>query len=246
MIGLLVADHLRQEIDEIGGLNHRTAILAVPQGRESRLPGDADVPSACGTGVIGRDSGLSNLVDEIIHIHVDLGHDLSSTVPPDLTGFLPHPELLEDAGRRLVVFRLDQVSNLRQLLSSPEVFGHRDRASRGPRMKSNSAKDVFLTEHDGRVSSGDECPSPAVEALPRANRMIGRNGRRTRQRGFPGSPGSGHVGICVARDHLAVLAQIGSAHHATGSAQTPAAEATAFAFSQSVRFSGLHPLVSED
>ena len=105
MIGLLVADHLRQEIDEIGGLNHRTAILAVPQGRERRLARDVDVPSARGTGVIGRDSRLSDLVDEIVHVHVDLGHDLSSPVPPDLTGLLPHPELLVDAARRLVVCR---------------------------------------------------------------------------------------------------------------------------------------------
>src|SRR5437867_6071164 len=115
-----------------------------------------------------------------------------------------------------------------------------------PGWKLNSAKDVLLTEHDGRVSSRDERPSPVLEALPRAYRVIGRNGRRTRQREFRCSHRSGHVGIRVACDHLALLAQIGSAHHATRSAQTPAAEATAFAFSQSVRFSGLHPLVSED
>src|SRR2546422_112200 len=155
MTGLLVADHFDQEVDEIGGLDHGAAILAIPQGREGRLAGDVDVPSARGTGVIGRDSRLSHLVDEIIHVHVDLRHDLSSTVPPDLTGFLPHPELLEDAGRRLVV-------------------------------------------------------------------------------------------IGVARDHLAVLAQRGSTHHATSSAQTPTAEATAFAFSQSVLVSGLYQLVPED
>src|SRR5437870_13879583 len=92
-----------------------------------------------------------------------LGHDLSSTEPPDLAGFLPHPELLVDTGRRLVVFGLDEVSNLGQLLGPAEVFGHRDRPACGPWMKSNAAKDVFLTEHDGRVSSGDECPGPAVE-----------------------------------------------------------------------------------
>ena len=97
MTGLLVADHFDQEVDEIGGLDHGAAILAIPQGRERRLAGDVDVPSARGTGVIGRDSRLSHLVDEIIHVHVDLRHNLSSTDPPDLTGFLPHPELLVDA-----------------------------------------------------------------------------------------------------------------------------------------------------
>jgi len=113
MTGLLVSDHFGQEVDEIGGLNNGAAILAIPQGRESCLSRDADVPSACKTCVVGRDSRLPHLVDEIIHVHVDLGHDLSSTVPADLTGFLPHPELLVDASRGLVVFRLDEVSNLR-------------------------------------------------------------------------------------------------------------------------------------
>ena len=105
MTGLLVADHFDQEVDEIGGLDHGAAILAIPQGRERRLASDVDVPSARGTGVIGRDSRLSHLIDEIIHVHMDLGHELSSTDPPDLAGFLPHPELLVDAARRLVVCR---------------------------------------------------------------------------------------------------------------------------------------------
>src|SRR5437870_13013474 len=79
MTELLVADHFGQEGDEIGRLDHGPAVLTVPQGRKRRLPGDVDVPSACGTGVIGRDSRLSHLVDEVIHVHVHLGHDLSST-----------------------------------------------------------------------------------------------------------------------------------------------------------------------
>src|SRR2546427_11586046 len=97
MTGLLVADHFDQEVDEIGGLDHGPAILAIPQGREGRLAGDVDVPSARGTGGIGRDSRLSHLVDEIIHVHVDLRHDLPSTVPPYLTRFLPNPTLLDNA-----------------------------------------------------------------------------------------------------------------------------------------------------
>src|SRR5437870_4514617 len=52
MTGLLVADHFRQKVDEIGRLDHGPAVLAVPQGRKRRLAGDADVPPACGTGVI--------------------------------------------------------------------------------------------------------------------------------------------------------------------------------------------------
>src|SRR2546425_13194640 len=108
-------------------------------------------------------------------------------------------------------------------------------------MKANPAQNVILTQHNGRMSSRDEGPSPAAEALPRANGMIGRNGRRTRQRGFRGSHGSGQMGSGVTRDHLAVLAQVGS-YHATSSAQTPTAEATAFASSQSVRVSGLYQL----
>src|SRR2546430_8592842 len=51
MTGLLVADHFDQEVDEIGGLDYGAAILAIPQGRERRLAGDVDVPSARGTGV---------------------------------------------------------------------------------------------------------------------------------------------------------------------------------------------------
>ena len=114
-------------------------------------------------------------------------------------------------------------------------------------MKSNSAKDVLLTYDGGRVSSGDERPGPAVETFPRANRMVGRDRRRRlSQHGSRGWRGSGHVDICVARDHLTVLAQIGAAHHATGSTHAPTAGATAFTFSQTVLVSGQYQLVSRD
>src|SRR2546428_7893196 len=113
-------------------------------------------------------------------------------------------------------------------------------------MKSNAAKDVFLTEHDGRVSSGDECPGPTVEALPGANGVVRRNRRHTRQHGLRRSRGSRRMGIRVARDHLAVLTQFGSAHHSTGSAQTPPAEAAPSAFPQTVRGTLNLPFLSED
>ena len=134
-------------------------------------------PQARGTGVVRRDAGLSHLLDEIVHVHVDLRHDLAAAVSADFACFLPHPERLVDPRRRLVVFRLDQVSRLFEELAASVVIGHRDGPSRGPGVKSDSPENVGLAEHDGCVSAGDERPGPPIEAFPRAHDVVWRNGR---------------------------------------------------------------------
>src|SRR5207245_8638442 len=93
---------------------------------------DADVATARRTSVVRRDSGLSYLLDEIVHVHVDLRHDLAAAVSADFARFLPHAERLVDPRRRLVVFRLDQVSRLFAQLAALVVLGDRAATSPGP------------------------------------------------------------------------------------------------------------------
>jgi len=188
-------------------------------------------PQARGTGVVRRDAGLSHLLDEIVHVHVDLRHDLAPTIPPDFARFLPHAERLVDPRRRFVVFRLDQVSRFFEPLAASVVLGHHDRSSRGPGVESDSPEDVVLADHGGRMPAGDERPGPPIEAFPGAHRVIQRNcrgpyGRINRQQR------GAKMGLSIARDHLTVFAQDRPADHATGVGQAPPAISAAFTLSQ--------------
>ena len=130
-----------------------------------------------------------------------------------------------------MVFGFDQVPRLLEHLAAPVVFRHRDGSSGGPRVQSNPAQDVVLTEHAGRMSAGDERPCPAVEALPGADRVIRRDGRVPEGR-IRRSLRHGRVGLGIARDHLAVLAEHRPTHHAPTEAEAPSAMPAAFARSQ--------------
>src|SRR2546422_491891 len=141
----------------------------VPDGRKGCVAGDADVATARRTSVVRRDSGLSYLLDEIVHVHVDLRHDLAAAVSADFARFLPQAERLVDACRRFVVFRLDQVSRLLEELAASVVLGHRDGPSRSPGVESDSAEDVGLADHGGRMPAGDERPGPPTQGCPKAN-----------------------------------------------------------------------------
>src|SRR2546425_13332975 len=196
IVGLRVADHLRQEVYEIGGLDDRSAVLTVPERRKGCVAGDADVATARRTSVVRRDSGLSYLLDEIVHVHVDLRHDLAAAVSADFARFLPQAERLVDACRRFVVFRLDQVSRLLEELAASVVLGHRDGPSRSPGVESDSAEDVGLADHGGRMPAGDERPGPPIEAFPRAHWMVRREGPGSPARERTArAPAEGRVGI---------------------------------------------------
>src|SRR2546426_10658776 len=84
------------------------------------------MPSTRGTRVIRGDPRLSDLLDEVVHVDVDLGHNVSTAGPAYLARFFPHSHRLVDLRGALMIFRLDQVPRVGTCLSPSVILGHRD------------------------------------------------------------------------------------------------------------------------
>src|SRR5947209_17587605 len=100
------------------------------------------MPSTRGTRVIRDDPRLSDLLDEVVHVDVDLGHDVSTPGPAYLARFFPHSHRLVDLRGALMIFRLDQVPRVGWCLSPSVILGHRDGPLRRGGMEPDPAEDV--------------------------------------------------------------------------------------------------------
>src|SRR6266571_8451705 len=121
---LAVPDDARKEVDEVGGLNCRTAVLAVPENSRIRVRGNSNGTVAGGTRIGCREPAFPNLIDQAVHVDLYLRHDVPLALTAGFARFLPHAQALVDFRGVLEPLRVHEILRVAQLQVGPVLLGH--------------------------------------------------------------------------------------------------------------------------